>query len=72
MTQSGKTGKLAVSPLAPKKFAKLPPLPGVRLATAASGMRYQGRDDVVLFVLESGTAVAGVFTTSKAPSAPVE
>ena len=72
MSTTSKSGKLAASPLAPKKYAVLPPLDGVQIATAASGMRYQGRDDVVLFVLENGTKAAGVFTTSKAPSAPVE
>ncbi len=35
-------------------------------------MRYKGRTDVLLMVLDPGTAVAGVFTKSKCPSAPVE
>jgi glutamate N-acetyltransferase/amino-acid N-acetyltransferase len=42
------------------------------LATAAAGIRYQGRTDVMLAVLDPGTAVAGVFTRSKCASAPVE
>ncbi|MCO5131708.1 MAG: bifunctional glutamate N-acetyltransferase/amino-acid acetyltransferase ArgJ [Xanthobacteraceae bacterium] len=62
----------AVSPLAPKHVPDLPPLGGVRLATAAAGIRYKGRTDVLLAVLDPGTTVAGVFTTSKCPSAPVE
>jgi len=61
----------AVSPLAPKAFPKLPPLAGVRLATAAAGVRYQQRTDVLLALLAPGTQVAGVFTTSKTASAPV-
>ena len=61
----------AVSPLAPKTFPKLPPLAGVRLATAAAGVRYQQRTDVLLALLAPGTQVAGVFTTSKTCSAPV-
>jgi len=61
----------AVSPLAPKTFPKLPPLAGVRLATAAAGVRYQQRTDVLLALLAPGTQVAGVFTTSKTASAPV-
>lgn len=61
----------AVSPLAPKSFAKLPPLAGVRLATAAAGVRYQQRTDVLLAILAPGTQVAGVFTRSKTASAPV-
>jgi glutamate N-acetyltransferase/amino-acid N-acetyltransferase len=50
----------------------MPAIAGVRLATAAAGIRYQGRTDVLLAVLDEGTAVAGVFTRSKCPSAPVE
>lgn len=60
-----------VSPLAPKTFAKLPPLAGVRLATGAAGVRYKDRTDVLLALLAPGTQVAGVFTTSKTASAPV-
>ncbi len=61
-----------VSPLAPKTFAELPPVDGVRLATGAAGIRYQGRTDVLLAVFDQGATVAGVFTTSKCPSAPVD
>jgi glutamate N-acetyltransferase / amino-acid N-acetyltransferase len=50
----------------------MPPVPGVRLATAAAGIRYPGRTDVVLALFDRGTAVAGVFTRSKCPSAPVD
>jgi glutamate N-acetyltransferase/amino-acid N-acetyltransferase len=50
----------------------MPAIAGVRFATAAAGVRYQGRTDVLLMVLDPGTAVAGVFTKSKCPSAPVE
>src|SRR5882724_6098429 len=61
----------AVSPLAPKGFPKLPPLAGVRLATAAAGVRYKDRTDVLMALLAPGTQVAGVFTTSKTASAPI-
>ena len=50
----------------------MPPIAGVRLATAAAGIRYPGRTDVMLAVFDAGTSVAGVFTRSKCPSAPVE
>ena len=63
---------IAVSPLAPKSFAKLPPLAGVRLSTGAAGVRYKDRTDVLLAVLSPGTQVAGVFTKSKTASAPVD
>ena len=62
----------AISPLAPKSFAHLPPLAGVRLATGEAGIKYKDRTDVLLAMLAPGTEVAGVFTKSKTASAPVE
>jgi glutamate N-acetyltransferase/amino-acid N-acetyltransferase len=62
----------AVSPLAPTSVPQMPAVEGVRLATAAAGIRYPGRTDVMLALFEPGTTVAGVFTRSKCPSAPVE
>ncbi len=61
-----------ISPLAPTRFATLPPLAGVRLATGAAGVRYKDRTDVLLAILAPGTQVAGVFTKSKTASAPVD
>ena len=61
-----------VSPLAPTKIPEMPEIAGVRLATAAAGIRYKGRTDVLLAVMDKGTTAAGVFTKSKCPSAPVE
>ncbi len=61
-----------ISPLAPKKFPKLPGLEGVDLGTAATGIKYKGRDDVLVIRLPEGTTAAGVFTTSKTASAPVD
>jgi glutamate N-acetyltransferase / amino-acid N-acetyltransferase len=62
----------AVSPLAPTHVPEMPEIAGVRLATAEAGIRYKNRTDVLLAVLDAGTTVAGVFTKSKCPSAPVE
>src|ERR1700690_1523863 len=62
----------AISPLAPTDVPEMPVIAGVKLATAAAGIRYQGRTDVLLAVMDKGTTVAGVFTKSKCPSAPVE
>src|ERR1700681_4435144 len=62
----------AVSPLAPTDVPDMPVISGVKLATAAAGIRYKGRTDVLLAVMDKGTTVAGVFTKSKCPSAPVE
>ncbi len=61
-----------VSPLAPEQFPDMPVIPGVRLAAVAAGVRYQGRDDLLLVELASGTTAAGVFTKSLTASAPVE
>jgi glutamate N-acetyltransferase/amino-acid N-acetyltransferase len=66
------SGTPPVSPLAPTNVPDMPVIAGVRLATAAAGIRYKGRTDVLLAIMDSGTAVAGVFTRSKCPSAPVE
>src|SRR4029453_9243367 len=63
---------MAISPLAPAQFPQMPPVAGVKLATAAAGIRYPGRTDVLLALFDEGTTVAGVFTRSKFPSAPVD
>ena len=60
-----------VSPLAPKSIVELAPLAGVRLVSLACGLRYKGRDDLMLAELAPGTTVAGVFTRSLTASAPV-
>jgi glutamate N-acetyltransferase/amino-acid N-acetyltransferase len=62
----------AVSPLAPTNVPDMPVIAGVRLATAAAGIRYKGRTDVLLAIMDKGTTVAGVLTKSKCPSAPVD
>ncbi|TNC74266.1 bifunctional glutamate N-acetyltransferase/amino-acid acetyltransferase ArgJ [Rubellimicrobium roseum] len=59
-----------ISPLAPAAFPDLPVIGGVRFASAAAGVRYKGRTDVMLAVLENAT-VAGTFTRSATRSAPV-
>ena len=62
----------AVSPLAPARAPDMPEVDGVRFATGEAGIRYKDRTDVLLALFDKGTQVAGVFTTSKCPSAPVE
>src|SRR5271169_1706356 len=61
----------AVSPLAPAGFPQLGPIAGVRLAAFACGIRYTGRDDLMLAELALGSAIAGVFTRSLTAGAPV-
>ena len=61
-----------VSPLAPKSYPAMPEIAGVRIATAEAGIKYAGRTDLLTMSFDAGTTVAGVFTRSKCPSAPVE
>jgi glutamate N-acetyltransferase/amino-acid N-acetyltransferase len=61
-----------LSPFAPKRLPQLPAIDGVRLATAAAGIRYPGRIDLMLALFDPGTTVAGVLTKSKTASAPVD
>ena len=61
-----------VSPFAPKHLPHLAAIDGVRIATAASGIRYPGRTDLLFVLFDPGTAVAGVLTKSKTASAPVD
>jgi len=61
-----------LSPLAPKTYPALPEIAGVRFATVAAGVRYAGRTDVMMALFDPPAAVAGVFTRSRCPSAPVD
>ena len=47
------------------------PIAGVRLATAAAGIRYRDREDVVLIELAEGGSAAAVFTRNQFCAAPV-
>ena len=60
------------SPFAPARLADMPPVEGVAIATAKAGIKYRDRTDVLLMAFAPGTSVAGVFTTSRCASAPVE
>ncbi len=65
-------GNLPRSPLAPKNDAALGPIAGVRLATANTGLKYAGRPDLLVALLDKGSTIAGVLTSSKTRSAPVD
>ena len=62
---------LTPSPLAPAHFPDLPPLAGIKLATAATGLKYKGRDDLFLIMADEGSSFAGVFTKSATAAVPV-
>jgi len=61
-----------ISPLAPKDIAILPTLKGVRIATQEAAIKYRGRRDLLFLVFDEVAEVAGVFTRSRCPSAPVD
>ncbi|HEX3861162.1 MAG TPA: bifunctional glutamate N-acetyltransferase/amino-acid acetyltransferase ArgJ [Stellaceae bacterium] len=61
----------AVSPLAPERFPEMSPIAGVRLAAYAAGIRYAGRNDMMVAELAPGTTIAGVFTKSLTFGPPV-
>jgi glutamate N-acetyltransferase / amino-acid N-acetyltransferase len=52
--------------------ASLHPVKGVQIGTAMAGVRKANRKDLVVFLLDEGTAVAGVFTTNRFCAAPVQ
>ncbi|MBM3489115.1 MAG: bifunctional glutamate N-acetyltransferase/amino-acid acetyltransferase ArgJ [Alphaproteobacteria bacterium] len=64
--------EIPVSPFAPARFPALPAVAGVAAATAAAGVRYKGREDVLLTTLPRGSTVAGTFTRNTMPGAPVD
>ena len=62
---------LHISPLAPEGFPDIGVIDGVRFSSAAAGVKYKGRTDVMLAQLSAGSTIAGVFTSSATRSAPV-
>lgn len=61
-----------VSPLAPKLYPELPELEGVTLCAVEAGIKYAGRKDLCVMKFDDAAEIAGVFTTSRCPSAPVD
>ena len=64
--------KIAVSPLAPTTWPAMPALGGVRLGSVEAGIKYSGRKDLSVIEFTAPANIAGVFTQSKCPSAPVD
>jgi glutamate N-acetyltransferase / amino-acid N-acetyltransferase len=62
----------SVSPLAPEILTELPVIAGIRLGVGCTGTKYKDRNDVMIALCDDTIAVAGVFTTSKTASAPVD
>jgi len=49
----------------------LKPIAGIRLAAVAAGIRYQGRNDLVIMEIAEGATTVGVFTQNAFCAAPV-
>ncbi len=54
-----------------KEPGTLLPVAGIELATSAAGIRYSGRDDLLIMSLSEGSEVSAVFTQNKCCAAPV-
>lgn len=63
---------MKVSPLAPKEYPAMPAIEGARLGAVMAGIKYKNREDLAVIVFDRPASVAGVFTRSKCPSAPVD
>lgn len=63
---------MPVSPLAPKTYPTMPAITGVRLGSVEAGIKYSGRKDLCVIKFDAPANIAGVFTQSKCPSAPVD
>ncbi|MGB5308478.1 MAG: bifunctional ornithine acetyltransferase/N-acetylglutamate synthase, partial [Arenicellales bacterium] len=48
------------------------PVNGIRIGSTAAGIRYKGRDDLVVIECQSGTSCAAVFTQNRFSAAPVQ
>jgi len=59
-------------PLAPDGFPDMPSVAGVQISVAETALKYKGRPDLLMMSFDEGTRVAGVFTKSLCPSAPVD
>ncbi len=46
-------------------------VPGIRIGTAAAGVKYREREDLAVFALDTGATVGGIFTQSSFRAAPV-
>lgn len=61
-----------ISPFAPKTFPELPEISGLEISTGCSNMRYKNRDDILKIIFDENAHIAGVYTRSSMPSAPVD
>jgi glutamate N-acetyltransferase/amino-acid N-acetyltransferase len=62
---------MAVNLIVPRA-AELHAVPGLRIGVAMAGIRKANRKDLVVFALDEGAVVAGVFTSNRFCAAPVQ
>ncbi|MEM6499329.1 MAG: bifunctional glutamate N-acetyltransferase/amino-acid acetyltransferase ArgJ [Pseudomonadota bacterium] len=60
-----------LSPFAPATQPDIPAIKGVRFDAVEAGIKYRGRKDLMLAVLDAGTVAGGVLTKSRTCSAAV-
>ncbi|MEM7751367.1 MAG: bifunctional ornithine acetyltransferase/N-acetylglutamate synthase, partial [Pseudomonadota bacterium] len=60
-----------LSPFAPATQPEIPAIKGVRFDAVEAGIKYKGRKDLMLAVLDEGTVAGGVLTKSRTCSAAV-
>ncbi|MEY4590936.1 MAG: hypothetical protein RL497_3012 [Pseudomonadota bacterium] len=58
-------------PVGEATWPTMHPISGVRLGVAQAGVKYAGRNDLLVIAIEEGSSVAGVFTQSAFAAAPV-
>jgi len=67
-----KPHQMKTSPFAPKKLPQMPEIKGIQLAVTKSGIKYEGRLDLLCAHFSKGTVAAGALTKSKTASGAVE
>lgn len=60
------------SPLAPPSFPDLPTLRGIRIGGVSAGLKRADKRDLLIAEMRPSATIAGKFTSSKCPSAPVD
>ncbi len=58
--------------LPPPNPADIFPVPGIQIGIAQAGVKRADKDDLTVFLLDSGTTTAGVFTKNRFKAAPVQ
>ncbi len=63
---------MTATPVSVTATSAVPVVEGVHISTAAAGLKYKDRNDVLVMRFDAGTQAAGVYTRSLMAAAPVE